>query len=100
MDCAPHPGAFTNSPLAVPPFRIPPESDGKKEKPHQMAWLFFLAKERQKVVWITIPDPDEDHSKRKLLSFPASAVGILCNKAFSWNELHNATFVHNDSCIA
>ena len=49
---------------------------------------------------ITIRSPDEDHSKRKSLPFPASTVGIPYNKAFSWNELHNATFVHNDFCIA
>ena len=72
--------------------------------------VFFIAKDylngagievkSLKVVQTTIHDPDEDHSKRKLLLFPASAVGIPYNTAFSWNELRNATFVHNDFCIA
>ena len=55
---------------------------------------------RLKVMQITTHSPDEDHSKRKLPPFPASAVGIPYNKAFSWNELHNATSAHNGFCIA
>ena len=58
-----------------------------------------LRSESPKVVQTTIHDPDEDHSKRKLLPFPASAVGIPYNMAFSWNELHNATSVRNRFCI-